>query len=189
MEASRLVGVLDIQELLDAIGAREPAPGSGSTAALVGAMAAALCTKVARFSADDGGLAQARALERRLAALAPEDAQVFVRALRELDEPRDPDPARRDFALGTSLAAAADVPMRIAEACGDVAELAADLAERGKPELQADAAAAAVLAEGAARAAAHLVAVNLGATQNDDRVRRATRIAEAAGSAASRTGV
>src|SRR5205823_1831406 len=60
------VDVLDLSGLLDAIGSRKPAPGSGSAAALVGAMAAALCTKTARFSNDDGAVAQGRALERRL---------------------------------------------------------------------------------------------------------------------------
>ena len=40
MEASRPVDVLRVDELLDAIAARAPAPGGGSTAALVAAMAA-----------------------------------------------------------------------------------------------------------------------------------------------------
>jgi formiminotetrahydrofolate cyclodeaminase len=182
------VDVLDLSELLDAIGSRAPAPGGGSAAALVGAMAAALCTKGARFTNDEGAVAQGRALERRLLRMAPEDAKVFEDALRNLDEPRDPDPDRRDYQLGRSLAAAAEVPLRIAESCADVALLAAELAERGRPELQADAAAAAVLAEAAARVASHLVAVNLGTTESDDRVRRAERSADAAGAAAARTG-
>src|SRR4051794_10416701 len=141
------VDVLDCDALLDAIGARTDAPGSGSTAALVGAMAAALCAKAARFSSDDGAVAQAEHLRRRLTRLAHEDAEVFCEALRNLSEPREEDPDRRDFELGQSLAAAADAPLRIADACADVADLAADLARRGKPKLQADAAGAAVLAE------------------------------------------
>ncbi|MDX6442658.1 MAG: Formiminotransferase-cyclodeaminase, partial [Gaiellaceae bacterium] len=52
-----LVDVLRIEPLLDALAAKEPAPGGGSAAALVGAMAAALCAKVARFSGDDGAVA------------------------------------------------------------------------------------------------------------------------------------
>jgi formiminotetrahydrofolate cyclodeaminase len=182
------VSALDIDPLLDAVGARTAAPGSGSVAAVVGALAAVLCTKTARFANDDGAAAQAEHLRRRLTRLAHEDAEAFVRALRNLDEPRDPDPDRRDWELGRSLAAAADVPLRIAEACTDVALLAADIAERGKVELQPDAANAAVLAESAARACAHLVAVNLGATAADERVRRAESLAAAAGEAAARTG-
>src|SRR3954454_2746899 len=143
----RGMDLADIDALLDAIGARTPAPASGSTAALVAAMAAALCTKIARFSNDDGAAAQAEALRRRLTALARHDAEVFDAALRTLDEPKDDDPDRRDWALGRSLAAAAAAPLRIAEAAADVADLGAELALRCKPELQADATGAAVLAE------------------------------------------
>ena len=182
------VDVLDCDPLLDALAARTAAPASGSTAALVGAMAAALCAKAARFSADDGAVAQAEHLRRRLAGLAHEDAEALVEALRHLSEPREPDPDRRDYDLGRALAAAADAPLRIADACADVADLAADLAQRGKPELQPDAAGAAVLAEAATRVCAHLVAVNLGATPKDERVRRAEDLSRAAGEAASATG-
>ena len=182
------VDVPSLDELLDGIASRTPAPGSGSAAALVAAMAAALCAKTARFSNDDGAAAQAEHLRRRLTELARDDAEAFVRALRDLDEPRDPDPDRRDWLLGRSLAAAADVPLRIAETCADVAELAADLALRGKAELQPDAAGASVLAEAAARVCAHLVAVNLGATPEDERVRHAESLAAAAGRAVARTG-
>jgi len=182
------VDVLDIDALLDAIGAREPAPGSGSSAALVGAIAAALCTKAARFSLDEGSLAQSEALRARLVALATEDAEAFVAALRDLDEPRELDPDRRDFMLGRSLERAAEAPLRIAESCADVAELAAGLAASGTPDLQPDAAAAAVLAHAAARAAAHLVAVNLGATVDDLRIHRARGYVEVAAEAARRAG-
>src|SRR4051794_19656997 len=93
------VDVLDCDALLDAIGARAPSPGGGSTAAIVGAMAAALCAKTARLSNDLGAAAQAEHLRRRLTTLAHEDAEAFADALRHLDEPRDPDPAQRDSDL------------------------------------------------------------------------------------------
>jgi len=182
------VDVLDCDALLDAIAAPAPAPGSGSTAALVGAMAAALCTKAARLSDDGGAAAQGEHLRRRLTILAREDADAFAAALHTLDEGGEPDPARRDWDLGRALAVAADVPLRIAEVCADVADLGADLSQRCKPEVQPEAAGAAVLAEAAVRVCAHLVAVNLGATPNDERVRRADALARAAGEAASDTG-
>lgn len=182
------VSPLDIDPLLDAIAARTASPGIGSAAALVGAIGAAVCAKTARFALDEGAAAQAEHLRGRLTKLAHEDADAFQRALLDLDEPREPDPDRRDWQLGQSLAAAAEVPLRIAETCVDVAALAADLAERGKAELQPDAAGAAVLAEAAARVCAHLVGVNLGATATDERVRRAESYAAAAGEAVARTG-
>lgn len=172
------VDVPRIDDLLDALAAQEPAPGGGSAAALVGAIAAAVCTKAARFADDGGAAAQAAALCRRLTSLADEDARVFLSALAELD--------RRggDVELGRALDRAAEAPLRIAEACVDVAVLASALAERGAAELRPDAHAAATLAAGAARASALLVEANLAVARDDDRVARARRLSEEAASAA-----
>jgi formiminotetrahydrofolate cyclodeaminase len=170
------VDVLRIDPLLDALASDQAAPGGGSAAALVGAMAAALCAKVAHFSADGGAAAQAAALARRLTALAAEDARLFTTALAELERRDD------DFKLGRALEQAADAPLRIAEACADVAALASALAESAS-EHQADARAAAALAAGAARAAAVLVEVNLGVRDNDERVQLAQRLSAQADAA------
>jgi len=172
------VDIPRIDDLLDALAAQEPAPGGGSAAAFTGAIAAAVCAKVARFADDGGAGAQAAALCRRLTQLAAEDAHVFTRALRELDRRDD------DFKLGRALDEAADAPLRIAEACVDVAVLASALAASGTPELQPDARAAAALAAGAAKAAAVLVEANLAVSSDDDRVRRARKLSEEAASAA-----
>jgi len=172
------VDVPRIDTLLDALASDQPAPGGGSAAALVGAMAAALCAKVALLSEDGGSAAQAAALCRKLTALAEEDARLFKTALSELELRDD------DFKLGRALEQAADAPLRIAEACADVAALASALAERGAPAQQADARSAAALAAGAARAAAVLVEVNLGASGTDERVRLAQRLSEQADAAA-----
>lgn len=167
-----------IDDLLDALAAETPAPGGGSAAALVGAIAAAVCAKVARVGQDGGATAQAAALCRRLTALAEEDARVFTSALAELDKRDD------DFKLGRALDEAAEAPLKIAEACVDVALLASALAERGTPELQPDARAAGALAAGAAQASVALVEANLAVAHDDDRVARARKLSEAAASAA-----
>jgi formiminotetrahydrofolate cyclodeaminase len=169
---------LDIDQALGTIAARTPAPGGGSVAALVGAMAAALCTKVARLSADGGAAAQAEARRRALAALASEDAEAFAAAVAELHT------RGGDIRLGRALGRAAEVPLQIAAACTDVAELASGLASSGKPELEPDARCAALLAAAAAEAAAVLVEANLGATPGDERVARAHELAATAAAAA-----
>lgn len=171
------VDVLRIDTLLDALASDQPAPGGGSAAALVGAMAAALCAKVAQLSGDGGSVAQAAALTRRLTALAVDDARLFTTALSELERRDD------DFKLGRALEQAADAPLRIAEACADVAALASALAESSS-EHQADARSAAALAAGAARAAAVLVEVNLGVSDDDERVQLAQRLSAQADAAA-----
>jgi formiminotetrahydrofolate cyclodeaminase len=168
------VDVPRIDALLDALASDQPAPGSGSAAALAGAMAAAVCAKVARLSDLGGATAQAAALCRRLTSLAEEDARVFRSALSELERRDD------DFKLGRALDQAADAPLQIAEACVDIVELATELARQAMPELEADARSAAALAAGATRASALLVEVNLTIRPDDGRVRLARRLSEQA---------
>ena len=68
---------------------------------------------------------------------------------------------------------------RSAEAALDVATLAAELAERGNPNLRGDAATAALLAEAAVRATANLVEINLGTREGDERLKRARELVDA----------
>jgi formiminotetrahydrofolate cyclodeaminase len=68
----------------------------------------------------------------------------------------------------------------------DIAALAADVVERGNPNLRGDAAAGAVLAEAAARISANLVAINLTMQEEDERVARALALADNATRSAKR---
>jgi formiminotetrahydrofolate cyclodeaminase len=89
--------------------------------------------------------------------------------------------------IGSSLERAAAFPLAIAEAASNVAELAAVVSEDGSPAARADATAASMLALGATRAAAHLVEINLGVQEQDERLHRATRLAADAAAASART--
>lgn len=182
---------LDGRALLDLLARRGPGPAVGSAAALVTATAAALVAKAARTSTAhwDGApaaAAQAEALRARAAPLAQADADAYAAAVARLDEPREEDPDRRNFQLGRALDAAAVIPLRIAATAADVAALAAEVAEHGNPSLRPDATGAALLAEGAARTAAHLVEVNLAVGPDDERVREARACVDAAGAAVAR---
>ncbi len=181
---------LTVAELLEELAERRRVPGAGSLAALVTAAAAAVVARGARYSAAwpdaEGVVAQAETLRARTAPLAALDAERFDEALAALGEPEEPDAERRNWQLGRALEEAAGIPLRIVEAAADVAELAAVVAERGSLELRPDVAAAAALAEAGARMGAHLVAINLGAGPDDERVRRADRLVEAARDAARR---
>jgi len=147
-------------------------PASGSAAAAAGALAAALVAKVARSASDPGTAAQADALAGRLTALTAEDADAYEAAVRALAEP-GPGSETHDFLLGTMLRRAADVPLQIAEAAGDVALLASAIADVAPAGQHADLVGAALLAEGAARAATRLVEVNLASRPGDERHVRA----------------
>jgi len=137
----------------------------------------------ARFSREqwedaDGVVAQAESLRTKVLPLADEDAKAYESVLEALRLPPDIGPDRRDEALGTALSLAADVPLAIAEAALDVATLAAELVERGNPNLRGDAVTAALLAEAAVRATANLVEINLGTREGDARLERAREFVE-----------
>lgn len=176
-------GLLDRRfgELLESL-AGHAVPASGTAAALVAAMAAELVAMAARAAGgwrDAPGIAaQARALSARLVPLAAADSDAFARVL-ELRS----DPAADPRDLGPALERSAELPLAIADAAAATAELAAIAAEHCSGHEHADAIAAAALAEGAARAAASLVHVNLAVGADDGWAADAdehVRIAEAA---------
>ncbi|MEX2612498.1 MAG: cyclodeaminase/cyclohydrolase family protein [Gaiellaceae bacterium] len=180
---------------MERLAARGQAPGGGSAAALTVAFAAGLVAMVARSSRESwddaaGVAAQALSIQDRVAPLARADADVWETALSALHNAglsaADGGGARRDHELERKLEHAAAVPLEIAELGADAAALAALAAEFGDGAYRADAAAAAALAAGGARAAAHLVEVNLGVREGDERLARARASEQAASEAAER---
>ena len=182
---------MPFEELLDTIAAETPAPGGGSVAAFVAEMAASLAAMAARFAHDwdgaAGAVAQAETLRQRAAPLADEDAVAYENVLTAMRMPQELEPEVRNTLIGETLSRAADVPLAIAECAASVAELAAEIAVCGNPNLRGDAAAAAILAASAARVAANLVEINLSTVEGDDRVERAREIVRSADRAARRT--
>jgi formiminotetrahydrofolate cyclodeaminase len=179
---------MTVRELLDAAAARTPAPGGGGAAALTTALAAALAGMAARFgdgAAADRVAERADTLRAAATPLADADATAYSAYLAATRLPRD-DPGRVD-AIAAARHETIAVPARIVEIAGEVAELAADLARSGNPNLHGDATAAVHLAAAAATAAAELIAANVadadGAAERD-RARNtglaARRLAEAA---------
>jgi methenyltetrahydrofolate cyclohydrolase len=149
-----------LKELLDDVAARTPAPGGGSSAATATALAAALVEMAANFSKDlapefeRAGNLRTRALE-----LAETELHAYEPVLEALRLPReDPERAARVSAAQTE---ASKSPLEVARVAADLAELAAELATNGNPNLTGDAIAGALLAEAAAQAASRLVAINL----------------------------
>jgi len=182
---------LSLRELLEQASGEAPTPGAGSVAALTAALAAGLTEMSARASGRWGEAAsvcaQATVLRERLEELAPANDEAYEHALAALHLPSELDPDTRNQLIGESLERAAAVPLAITEAASDVADLAAYVAEEGDPRVRPDAASAALLALGAARAAAHLVEINLGVRERDERLLQAQRLAADAAAAAARS--
>jgi formiminotetrahydrofolate cyclodeaminase len=150
-----------------------------------------MVARASRNSWDEasGVAAQSLALQDRAARLAQVDAEAWEEALSALRGAGDrdgSDDARRNHALERKLERAAAVPLQIAELGADTAALAAHAGELCDGAHRADAAAAAALAAGGARAATHLVEVNLGVREGDERLARARASEQAASEAAAR---
>jgi methenyltetrahydrofolate cyclohydrolase len=174
---------LTVEELCETVAARTSAPGGGSVAAIVTAFAASLTAMSARFATEQwedapGAVAQAEALRARVLPLADEDARAYESFLLARRMSKDFDPQVRDAAIGEALSRAADLPLAIAEAALDVASLAAELVERGNPNLRGDAATAVLLSEAAVRATANFVEINLATREGDERIERARELVE-----------
>jgi formiminotetrahydrofolate cyclodeaminase len=178
----------DLRLILDEIAGPSAAPGAGAVSGVVIAMAAGLIASAARRSDDwgesKGVSAQAQALRSRVERLAEANEQAYLEAL-ALIEGASAD-GGRDAVIGEALDTAAELPLAIAECAYDVALLGAEAAAHAVRGGAEDAAAASILAEAAARAAAGLVAANLVSLPGDERVLHAQRLAEAATDAARR---
>jgi formiminotetrahydrofolate cyclodeaminase len=175
---------LPLNEFLELVASSGPAPGGGSVAAVAVALAAGLAGMAARLSADQLADAseladRADASRRRVAPLAKADSEAYGRVLDAYRLPRQPDSETRMKLLREALSGAADVPLAIAEAGSEVADIAARLVEEGNPNLRGDATAAVFLAEAGVRAATVLVEINLSsANVEDDRSGRANELVD-----------
>ncbi|MEA2248884.1 MAG: glutamate formiminotransferase / formiminotetrahydrofolate cyclodeaminase [Solirubrobacteraceae bacterium] len=181
-----------LQDVLDAVAAQRPAPGGGCSAAWAASLGAGLVEMAASFTLArpryagvhqrmldvrrDGTL-----LRRRLVELAERDAEGYEPVIAALRlSPQHPDRAQM---LEDARSDAAEVPLAIAEAAADVAALATEAARSGSEHLEGDAVTGALLAEGACRAAARLVEINLADRPDDARLPRAADAVRRAGQA------
>jgi formiminotetrahydrofolate cyclodeaminase len=147
-----------VADLLDAVAAREPAPGGGAVAALAAALAAGLVSMADRFS--DTGAERPEQLRAAAAVLADADAAAYdgyLRAARSARASGDRDAVR------SALDTATDVPLAVLDIAAEVARLAIAVATDGNQRLRGDATAAVLMASAAAEIAAVLARENVGA--------------------------
>lgn len=169
---------------LDEVASASPAPGGGSVAAIVGALAAALGEMVVNLTpqspaADNheaatplaAALATLTALRQRLTAAAAADERAYAAYRAASSLPRsDADAKRaRTQAMQAALVLATDVPLDVAEAATATAEVLVTIAEHGNPHLRSDAALGALLAEAALRGALLNVRGNAGMLRDAER--------------------
>ncbi|MBV8365380.1 MAG: cyclodeaminase/cyclohydrolase family protein [Candidatus Eremiobacteraeota bacterium] len=162
-----------IDAYTSALASAEPTPGGGSASALVGALAAALASMVARLTAASPKFA---ALAERMNAIAAEagkltnellaaidaDVEAFNRVSAAYKLPKDSDERKheRSAAIQRALVGATDAPMHVVHLCLRVARLAVELVEAGNPNAISDAGCCALFAQAAARGCALNIRIN-----------------------------
>jgi len=160
-------------DFLEQLAEATPTPGGGAAAAYAGAMAAALVAMVARLTLEKKKYAQveprmralaeaADDLRRRLTAAVGEDSAAFEAVLQAMRRPRgnEAEKEARAAALDEATRGAALVPLGVALAVAQAAELGAEAAEIGNSNAISDAASAVALARAALEAAALNVRIN-----------------------------
>lgn len=170
---------ISVAEFLQRAAAGTATPGGGAAAALGGALGAAMVAMAARLTlgrpkykdvqARAGELASAAdAALRALVDLAEADSQAYDAVTAAMRLPRDDERERaaRTAALQAALMEATRVPAAIAQRCAEVLTLAQAAAEIVNTNALGDLATGACLAEGALRASALTVELNLASITN-----------------------
>lgn len=161
-------------------------PIAATALAAAASAATSALAEIARESDRPAMAAQAEVLRLRVAGMARVNALRYPRALAAQETTASLPDDRRNWEIGEAYARAAEPPLELVHIAADIAELAAELVHEALAGLRADAAAVASLAAGVAHGAVPLVAINLTATPNDDRVAEARQCAERAERAAAR---
>jgi formiminotetrahydrofolate cyclodeaminase len=163
-----------IDDFLARLASKDPTPGGGSAAAIMGAMGAALISMVCNVSFGKKGYeaaepelrevcAQSEALRSRLTGMVAGDISAFGELMAAYKLPKDTDEEkqRRSLAIQASLKRATEVPLACARDCAEVIRLSRRAAEHGYLGVISDAGVGVSAAYAAARSAALNVYINV----------------------------
>jgi methenyltetrahydrofolate cyclohydrolase len=176
---SRMLIEGSIASYLDTLANPTATPGGGSTAAIMGAMAAALVCMVCsltlgkkhspEFENEFGELLlRAQAARQRLTLMIEADVEAYGAVMSAYTLPRGSEADRtvRSEAIQQALAAATLAPLECVRACGDVMDMSRMVAEKGNLNAAGEAALATLAAHAALRGAALNVYINTGSIRD-----------------------
>lgn len=165
---------LPVEDFLQKLAAADPVPGGGSTAALAGALAAALMTMVARLTVRNTKFQDRRPVlipvEERAASfirvfedLVQQDTDAYRAVIESTRLPKESpeDKAAREEAIQKAVKEAARVPLETLLTLERLVDDAAEVLRFGNPKAASDAAAALQLIRCAAAIAGYNVWINL----------------------------
>ncbi len=166
---------MTLRGFADETASESPAPGGGSVAALVGALAAALGTMVANLSAHRRGwdhrwqefsdwAVQGQAIKDGLLRLVDEDTRAFesLMAARRLPRGNAEETEAAEAAIADAVRRAIDVPLAVMRQAQESLDLLAAMAEVGMESSVSDAGVGAACARAAVQGALYNVLINAG---------------------------
>lgn len=169
-----------LHRYLDDLASALPAPGGGSTAALSGAMAAALASMVCRITLGKDAYADVRqkieellskteALRDRFQQLMQEDIEAYGHLATSYKLPRETSEERlyRTDMLQKQLRQAALVPLEVVENAAELIKSCQRIAEIGSVNVLSDVETGAILASCSGKGAAIMVRINLRSLKDD----------------------
>ncbi len=179
-----LTDSLNIESFVEVLSSKEPVPGGGGAAALVGALGSALGSMVGNLTTGKKKYAEveaeiklllekSEALTRELTRLIDGDAEAF-KPLAEaygLPSATDEEKAEKERVIQEMLVVAAGSPMAIAEACLKVLRLMDDYALKGSRLAVSDAGCGAAFCGAAIRAAQLNVLINLKLMKDHEKIK------------------
>ena len=125
-----------LQEFADHLSAREPVPGGGGAAALIGALAAALCSMAGNYSTDKKSAeGHEEELRMRLLALVDADAEAFAPLAAAWRLPKD---EIGKAALQQATLDACVAPMDMLQSCAALVPPLETIRKYGAKSLQSD---------------------------------------------------
>ncbi|HYX51049.1 MAG TPA: cyclodeaminase/cyclohydrolase family protein [Ktedonobacteraceae bacterium] len=188
-----------LHHYLDDLASAQPAPGGGSTAALSGAMGAALASMVCRITLGKDAYADVRQeieellgktenLRRRFQQLMQEDIEAYGHLATSYKLPKETSEERkyRTDMLQKQLVEAAMVPLDVVECAAELIKSCQRIAEIGSANVLSDVATGAILASCSGKGASFMVRINVQSMKNEklaleleERLNSALRILEA----------
>ncbi len=163
-----------IKDFLVELSSEKATPGGGSTAALAGAIAAALVAKVAKISGDEKIAEKSERFGSVLRELIDKDAEAYeavvltYRLLKRTEEEKK----IRNATVQLTLKRAAEVPLQTARYAYEIMKLTEVLAEKVNPKTASELGEAILLAEASIISALLNVKINLNSIEGEEGFKR-----------------
>ena len=170
---------LESREFIEKVASKDPVPGGGSVAGLVGALGAALGNMVASLTVGKKKYAdvedemqemitEIREIQAHLLELVEKDIEVFepLSKLYSIHPQTKHEKRQHDIEMEKALREACTIPMDIIRECGRAIELSQEFATKGNRIAVSDAASSAVLCKAAMQAASLNVYINTNMMKN-----------------------